>query len=133
MAELVTLSAFLQHDALRPWQPGTVDCCMFLASWAMWLGHPDPAAHLRGTYDSEDGFRRIIAETGGVVSLVGACVHSIRGHVAPRPSAGAIGVIGSSTNIERQWGAIFDGRQWLVRSKAGISAFSAKPLAIWEI
>lgn len=127
------LGAFLQVCAAEPWQPGAVDCCMFLASWAMWLGHSDPASHLRGTYDSEDGFRRIIEETAGVVPLVATCVRAIQGRALSAPAAGVIGVIGSSSNFDRQWGAIFDGRQWLVRTKAGVTAFSAKPLAIWEI
>ena len=127
------LSAFLQQDAQQSWQPGTIDCCMFLASWAMFLGHVDPAQHLRGTYDSEEGFRRIIEASGGVVPLVASCVRSIDGKIASAPVVGSIGVIGSRGNIEKQWGGIFDGRQWLVRTRAGVSAFSARPLAIWEI
>jgi hypothetical protein len=134
VAELVKdLASFLQRDVLQSWQPGTVDCCMFLASWAIWLGHRDPAAHLRGAYDSEDGFRKIIAEAGGVVPLVAHCVHSIQGRAVQSPDAGMIGVIGSATNLQKQWGAIFDGRQWIVRTMAGHTTFSATPLAIWDI
>lgn len=134
MAKLVTsLEEFLREDAAKPWRPGEVDCCMFLASWAMWLDHSDPACHLRGAYDNEAGFRAIIATAGGVVPVVAACIANIEGRPIDAPTTGAVGVIGSATNIRRQWGAIFDGRQWLVRAKTGILAFSAKPLAIWEI
>jgi hypothetical protein len=134
VAELVTsLGEFLREDAAKPWQPGDVDCCMFLASWAMSLGYQDPARHLRGTYDSEVGFRVIIDTAGGVVPVVAVCIANIEGRPIETPTAGAVGVIGSATNIRRQWGAIFDGRQWLVRAKTGTLALSAPPLAIWEI
>jgi hypothetical protein len=135
MAELVAdrLALFLDAQQARPWDPGTVDCCLFLADWAMWLGHPDPAAHLRGTYSDEAGFESIIREAGGVAPVVAGCVANINGQPLASPHVGAIGVIGSPTNISRQWGAIFDGTHWLVRSRAGVGPLSAKPLAVWEI
>ncbi|WP_261339135.1 DUF6950 family protein [Rhizobium leguminosarum] len=116
----------------RVWEPGKVDCCLLLADWAVWLGRADPAPHLRGRYDSEDGFRRIIEMEGGLIQLIENCVSRIGGRRGG-PSAGAIGVIGSKTNAERQWGAIFNGRQWRVRFVGGIGAMTAHPLAIWEI
>lgn len=134
MAKLVDdLSAFLIQSGKREWLPGQTDCCLFLADWAVWLGHADPARHLRDAYHSEDGFNAIIAGCGGVLPLVSACVASISGRATTTPAAGTIGVIGSSSNIFRQWGSIFDGRAWLVRSRAGIVPISAKPLSMWEI
>ncbi|NKK31560.1 hypothetical protein E0H42_36315 [Rhizobium leguminosarum bv. viciae] len=106
---------------------------MFLAEWGICLGHSDPASHLRGTYYDDAGFLAIIAAHQGVVPLVEHCVARINGKRVPGPSCGAIGVIGSQSNIHRQWGAIFDGGRWLVRSRSGISPLAAKPLAIWEI
>lgn len=136
MAELVidsTLDAFFEANGRKPWRPGTVDCCLFLASWAIWIGHRDPAAHLRGAYDSEAGFREIIASAGGVVQVVERCVSSIGGKPLASPVAGAIGVIGSRVNIEHQFGAIFDGSCWRVRFINCIGRMAASPLAIWEI
>ncbi|TBC36403.1 hypothetical protein ELH33_15355 [Rhizobium ruizarguesonis] len=135
MAKLVgdQLALFLAAHNCRPWQPGQVDCCLFLADWAMWLGHPDPAAHLRGTYDSDEGFRSIIAAAGGVSPVVAACVASIGGKSLIDSAQGAVGVIGSRSNINRQWGAIFDGTSWLVRTRNGACPIAAATLAIWEI
>ena len=134
MAELVErLAAFTAANDVLPWNPGTVDCCIVLADWAIWLGHPDPAAHLRGAYDSDDGFRSIIDAAGGVVPIVARCVSNIGGVRIARPITGAVGVIGSPHNIQRQWGAIFDGRKWLVRFTNGFSPMAASPLAIWKI
>ena len=133
MAELVAdgLDAFLADYGALPWSPGgEVDCCLALATWAIRLGYEDPAHHLRGTYDSDAGFGAIIASYSGVVPLVASCLPS--GSVlVTTPSRGDIGVIGSSSNIHRQFGAIHDGRGWLVRQKQGFGRMSAKTLAAW--
>src|SRR5689334_12941110 len=97
------LSEFLPAYALRAWEPGSVDCCLFLAEWAVWLGYRDPAEHLRGTYDSEEGFRRHIEIAGSVVALVGDCADRIGGQPVQIPTCGDIGVIGSASNIHRQF------------------------------
>lgn len=128
-----SLAEFMRAYGEKPWRPGQVDCCLFLAAWAVWLGHRDPAQHLRGSYDREEGFRAIIEHAGSVSALVGACVASIAGKPLQRPICGAVGVIGSLTNINRQFGAIHDGERWNVRFKNGIGPMVATPLAIWAI
>ncbi|WP_156392489.1 DUF6950 family protein [Rhizobium sp. Root482] len=116
-----------------PWEPGKVDCCLCLSAWAMWLGYSDPARHLRGTYDDEAGFRRIIEQAGSVTALVERCADSISAKRTQRPFCGSIGVIGSPTNIHRQFGAIHDGEGWNVRFIHGVHRMIATPLAIWSI
>lgn len=128
-----TLLAFIAAHERKPWQPGRVDCCLALASWALWLGHCDPAADLRETYDSEEGFRSIVAQAGGVVPLVESCVIRINGKRTQMPFCGSIGVIGSATNIHKQFGAIFDGEQWLVRLADRFAPMTARQLAVWSI
>jgi len=129
-----TLREFLRAYGEKPWRPGVdVDCCLFLASWALWLGHPDPAPHLRGTYDSDEGFRMIVSQAGGVVPLVSNCAALIGGRRVQRPTCGAIGVIGSPSNIHRQFGAIHNGERWLVRFRNSVGSMVATPLAIWKI
>lgn len=127
------LCEFLEPYAVKPWEPGKVDCCLFLAAWAIWLGHRDPAEHLRGTYDSEEGFRRHIEAAGSVIALVGGCVARIKGKPVLRPTCGDIGVIGSATNVHRQFGAIFDGERWIVRFIHSVGPMTARPLAIWRL
>lgn len=104
-----------------------------MAAWAVWLGYPDPARDWRGTYDSEDGFRAIIHKAGGVVPLIEACAATIRAKRVQQPSVGDTAVIGSATNIDRQFGAIFDGARWNVRFVNKIGPMAATPLAIWRI
>ncbi|MHC2573964.1 DUF6950 family protein [Rhizobium leguminosarum] len=130
---MTDLEAFIAENNKRGWRPGEVDCCMFLASWAIWRGHPDPAAQLRGTYSDEAGFRSIVTEAGGVVPVVQRCIESIGGRLVDRPKHGVVGVIGSHSDMTRQWGAIFDGSRWLMRFRDNVGPVAARPLAIWEI
>lgn len=136
MAAMVTetgLRAFVDAYREQPWQPGRVDCCLFLAAWAIWLGYPDPAEHLRGTYDSDEGFRAIVERAGGVVAVVSPCAIRIGGKRIQRPSCGDIGVIGNTKDLRCQFGAIFDGDRWLIRTPDGIRSVAAQPLAAWSI
>jgi len=133
MAELVTLNSFLYANGRKAWEPGRVDCCMVLADWAVWLGWSDPAESLRGTYDDEDGFRRIVELAGGVLGVVSPLVVRIQGRLVDTPEVGSIGVIGSRTNVHRQYGAIHTGSSWMMRSKSGWVSMAARPIAVWVI
>lgn len=138
MAELVAsvgdkLATFIADNNARPWQPGHVDCCMVLADWAISAGHSDPATHLRSAYDTDDGFRAIIAAHQGAVPVVAACASAISLKPTTRPRCGDIGVVGSQSNIHRQFGAIHDGKGWLVRMHGGFGRMTARTLAAWEI
>jgi hypothetical protein len=128
-----TLSDFFRAYERKPWQPGHVDCCLFVAAWSIWLGHPDPALDWRGSYDSDQGFREIISKAGGVVPLFERCAARIRARRVQRASVGDVAVIGSHKNIEKQFGAIFDGERWNIRFIDRIGSLTATPLAIWRL
>lgn len=121
---------FFQSASVRPWQPGTVDCCIFLADWAVWRGLPDPAADLRGTYHDEAGFDRIIATAGGLVALVGARAALSGARALEAPRLGCIGVIGSRTAPGRQFGAIWAGG-WHIRTREGVVPLTAPAVSMW--
>ncbi|WP_161796833.1 DUF6950 family protein [Devosia soli] len=117
---------------------GQTDCALLLADWAIACGHSDPAPHLRGQYDTEDGCRAILAAAGGLPNVVQACAASIGLKPLHEPEFGAVAVIGSATNSARQWGAIWQGHKWLVRwlAKDGRptwALFAAKPLSLWRV
>lgn len=126
------LDQFLDSHSQMAWAPGTVDCCLVLADWAVTLGHADPAAHLRGAYDSDDGFFAIIERAGGVVPLVGSCAVRV-GAAVDQAQCGDIGVVGSVLNMRRQFGAIFDGRRWMVRNAGGFIPMTARVLSVWRL
>lgn len=136
MAELVTdaLALFIAADEGEPWTPGgKVDCCLALANWAMWLGHPDPAAHLRGAYEPGQGQLDILSRSGGAMALVEDCALSIGGVLVKQPTRGDIGVVGSLKNVTRQFGVIHTGSGWITRTSAGWVSLTATTLAAWKI
>jgi hypothetical protein len=129
------LDEFVADHLTRAWQPGKVDCLLALADWCMWRGYPDAAAHLRGSYDSEDGFRAIIERAGGVIPLVQGCTDFLGLARIGQPMPDAIAIVGSRSNIQRQWGAIYDGDAtgWRVRFVDAYPVLKARPLAIWKL
>lgn len=137
MAELVTrdrLKGFIEANTREPWTPGSrVDCCLVLAEWAMWLGYPDPASHLRGTYLPGQGQIDVLAMSGGAVELVTQCAGRLGLCCTEVPREGDIGVVGSAHNITRQFGVIHDGAGWLTRTPQGFERIAAKTLAAWRL
>lgn len=128
------LKAFLVSNELEPWTPGgKVDCCLALAEWAIWVGYPDPAAHLRGAYQPGQGQIDILAASGGAIALVKSCVESLGLSGTDAPQVGDIGVVGSAHNNTRQFGVIHDGAGWLTRTPRGFTRVAAKTLAAWRL
>jgi hypothetical protein len=126
------LNRFIAWHGGLNWKPGSVDCLLTLADWFVFRGFPDPASHLRGTYDDESGFRAIVTGQGGAVATVEPCAASIGLRRIETPHTGSIGIIGSNSNLNRQFGAIHDGARWLTRADKGFLPLIAKPLAIWD-
>jgi hypothetical protein len=138
MAKLVAseqeLERFLSFDSEREWSPGeVVDCCLSLAEWAIWLGYDDPAKNYRGSYTEGQGQADALERVGGALTIVGRLAASINAQCISEPLAGCIGVLGSATNPTRQFGAIFDGRQWITRTSSGWQEVTARVLGIWKI
>lgn len=116
---------------------GQADCSLLIADWAIENGHADPAGHLRGAYDTEAGCRALLGARGGLLSVVGDCAARIGLHALHEPEFGAVAVIGSARNQDRQWAAIWNGRRWLVKwgdeASARWAPFAASPLGMWAV
>jgi len=130
---MVDLDAFIADHTELAWALGSVDCSTVLADWAIANGHPDPAATLRGSYNDEIGWKLIVVARGGLLPLVNdLCARA--GFVATDEVArGVIGIAGSLRHPVRQWGAIYDGDRWLLRSAEGFGATTAPILGMWVI
>src|SRR6266403_456887 len=59
------LADYLASLRQRRWQPGVLDCGVFMADWVMLLCGRDPIADVRGSYRSEKQFLRIVRREGG--------------------------------------------------------------------
>lgn len=66
----VRLADFIESRRETPFQWGKADCCLFAADAVLAMTGRDFAASFRNTYDSALSARRIIADAGGVPSLV---------------------------------------------------------------
>jgi hypothetical protein len=64
------LTAYIEERREVPFMWGRADCCLFAADWVRLATDLDPAADLRGKYDSALGARRIIKRRGGLAAMV---------------------------------------------------------------
>jgi hypothetical protein len=137
VARMARLEAFVVDTERTSHIWGVSDCSLAIADWAMANGYDDGAADLRGTYETEDACRAVLAARGGLVPTVAACASRLGLHPLSEPEFGCIAVIGSAVNPDRQWSAIWQGHAWLVRwgneQRAQWVPFAAKPLAMWRI
>lgn len=127
------LTAFIADHSQKGWQPGHVDCLLTLADWFVWRGFPDAVAEYRGTYDSEDGYRQLLVMAGGPIPLISKQADAIGLVRVEQQRAGSIGVIGSKSNIQRQFGAIYDGAHWMLRADEGFLPMTARAIAVWDM
>ena len=127
------LSAFLASTARTPFAWGQDDCCLFLANWAIALGYPDPAAHLRGRYATEIGCARVLTREGGISAVVADCARRAGLVVTDAPRLGDVGVVEAPTaNGVRAAGAICLGQRWATRGD-GIVVGARRVLQAWAL
>lgn len=134
---MARLEDFCERTNRLPLVWGLSDCSLLIADWALENGHDDAAAELRGAYDTEPGCRALLAARGGLLAVVGGCAAGLALTPLHEPEFGAIAVIGSLANPDRQWSAIWNGARWLVKwgneTAAPWTPFAAKSLRIWRV
>jgi len=121
------LAAFLQRYVGRPFAWGD-DCGLFLADWWQECHGVDPAADLRGTYNSEQEKIAIVHGRGGILRVVSGYAEAVGAERTRELAPGCFGVIRPGV------GAIRTSGYWVVRSPAGI-AFLKEAVAwrVWSI
>lgn len=131
----MALPEFLDHASTTPFVWGGFDCCLFMADWVLDQRGIDPAPHLRGAYDTEEGCDALLARSGGLLAVVEDCAARAGLVRAIEPLSGSVGLIVVRIPGERHamCGAICTGRRWAVLSPGGISAWPAEPVAMWSV
>lgn len=66
---MVTVAAYVAQSSAQPFVWGQTDCMLWCATLVAARRGDDPAADLRGTYDSAFGARRIVMAAGGLRAL----------------------------------------------------------------
>jgi hypothetical protein len=78
MADLsAALAEYLASLRRRRWQPGLLDCGVFMADWIVMICGRDPIADVRGTYSTERQFLRILRREGGFETATAARLAAI--------------------------------------------------------
>jgi hypothetical protein len=88
MADVSGIADYLASSRKRRWQPGVLDCGVFMADWVVLLTGRDPIADVRGTYTSERQFLRIIRREGGFEASCAARLRAFgfREHASRAPA-----------------------------------------------
>lgn len=66
------LAALITERRAQPFVWGVHDCCLFAADVVKAMTGHDPAAPYRGTYSTQEGAAKVLANAGGVFALVDA-------------------------------------------------------------
>jgi hypothetical protein len=64
------LAQFIEQRREQPFAWGSNDCCLFGADWIQLCTGLDPAAVLRGTYDSALSGMRVLKNHGGLIGTI---------------------------------------------------------------
>ncbi len=97
----MTLADYLTSLTRRRWRPGVLDCGVFLADWAVACGRPDPIADVRGSYDSEREFMRILRREGGFMASCATRLARIGAVATTSPMAGDFAIVLAPYAIRR--------------------------------
>lgn len=128
-----SLAAFLAKAQRTRFELGSFDCLLWLADWIAANHGLDPAAHLRGTYNSPLGYMRYVRKAGGVAPLVASCVEPMLKRVG-KPQPGDIGIVHAvTTDGFADVGAIRTARGWASLSPTGLLVGEAQATAAWRV
>lgn len=86
----VPLSDYLASFRNRKWQPGILDCGVFMADWVMKVCGRDPIADVRGMYSTERQFLRIVRSEGGFENACAVRLRAVGFREANSPMPGDI-------------------------------------------
>lgn len=132
----MTLGEYIWWAASRPFgwnQPGTLDCCTFVAGWIVARGHADPmvATHIR--YDGMPSAMRVILKGGGLAALWTRGMDAVGVPCVDDPQPGDVGVILAATDdATGEVLGIYTGERWMTLGLRGINAMAAVPVKVWR-
>lgn len=82
------LADYLASVARRPFRPGSLDCCVFMADWILAMTGRDPIADRRGTYATTREYRKMLHAEGGFVVACNARAKAVGLRETSEPRAG---------------------------------------------
>lgn len=126
----------LHRWAVTPFRWGESDCCLIVADWIARVRGADPAAHLRGMYDSAGSCERETGFLSDPVAAVEDVLATIGGlDRVTEPSRGDVAVY--QRHGERwAFGGVWTGTDWASKGQEGVTFLKpgeVRPLAIWAL
>lgn len=121
---------------LRAFQWSEMDCCTTLGDWVARVTGRDPAAHLRGLYDSPADCQRLTGFLTDPVGAIEACLYTIGG--LPRVETPRRGDVAVYRRLGERWpfGGVWLGELWVSKGRDSVTYLSpeiVQPLAIWRL
>ncbi|OWU78044.1 hypothetical protein ATO3_02605 [Marinibacterium profundimaris] len=126
----------LNRWSVLPFVWGETDCCLVLGDWIARVTGRDPAAHLRGLYETPADCERLTRFLSDPVAALDRCGQTIGG--LPRVAAPARGDVGVYLRPGSRWpfGGLWTGTQWASKGRDGVT-FTApgrvRVLAAWGV
>lgn len=128
------LQDFLRSLAREPFVWGENDCALTIANWWREVHGEDPAAHLRGTYATQEECQRVLRREGGLPRIVQRIAASVGAPRTISPKPGDAAVIRHGTY---HFGVILSpSMRWIGKDVDGVAAIAAdqiKPVAMWSV
>ncbi|MBB6299898.1 DUF6950 family protein [Rhizobium leucaenae] len=132
----MTLHEFLALPHRFRWGGvGGDDCTTFCATWISEQIGIDPAAHLRGTYRTEEGAHALLDAAGGLVPFMASHLEPIGFIRTDAPADGDVGVIDAPVGLSgetKEIGAIRFGPLWLALGPDGAKGKKLDFVAAWR-
>lgn len=130
------LAAELNRWSLLPFVWGQSDCCLILADWICRVTGRDPAAAVRGLYDTPQHCEAVTGFLRDPVGAVERQLASIGG--LPRVAAPQPGDVAVLRRLDspRPFGGLWTGGHWAGKAERGVTILQpalAQPLAIWGV
>ena len=130
----------LHRWAAKPFIWGETDCMLCLAEWVLRVTGRDPAAAVRGVYDSRGSCQRETGFLRNPIMAVEACLDTIGGLPrvdTPQPGDMAVLMLLDSEGRISPCGALWLGSAWGCKGPDGVTTLSphavSKVLAIWGV
>jgi hypothetical protein len=120
------LGDFLRLSASRPFVWGVCDCMLWPADAVLHVTGIDPAADLRGAYDSPRGALALMRARGGLIGLMAAQLDGL----AEQGPGDGVGVVRAG---RREYGAVIvGGKPWL-KGDGAVWTGDLPILASWRV
>jgi Domain of unknown function (DUF6950) len=97
----LALPDYLASLRLKRWQPGVLDCGVFMADWVREITGRDPIADVRGCYATERQFLRILRREGGFAASCVARLKAVGFRETATPGAGDLALVLAPYAIRR--------------------------------